>query len=216
MTVRRWIQSKAFPEISTKPPKPGLLDPWQGWLEEQRINGNHNARQLWREMVDAGFTGSETTVRDAVSRWRKQSNDPVAAPGRLPSASRVSRWLMPWRMIRGEENYASRFVEAMCQKEPQLKIAQQLSLDFYRMLKMKNKSQLNQWFIDVSQSGLVDLQRVAAGMEADATAVHESISSRWSNGVVEGHVNRLKMLKRQMYGRAGFELLRRRVMSPLA
>lgn len=123
---------------------------------------------------------------------------------------------MPWRMIRGEENYASRFIESMCQKEPQLKIAQQLSLDFYRMLKMKNKSQLNQWFIDVSQSGLLDLQRIAAGMETDATAIHEAISSRWSNGVVEGHVNRLKMLKRQMYGRAGFELLRRRVMSPLA
>jgi hypothetical protein len=76
-------------------------------------------------------------------------------------------------MIRGEENYASRFIESMCQKEPQLKMAQQLSLDFYRMLKTKNKSQLNQWFSDVSQSGLIDLQRVAAGMEADATAIHE-------------------------------------------
>lgn len=143
VTVRRRIQSQVFPEISTKPPKPGLLDPWQGWLEEQRLNGNHNARQLWKEMVDAGFTGSETTVRDAVSWWCKQINGSVVAPGRLPSASRVSRWLMPWRMIRGEENYASRFIEAMCQKELQLKMAQQLSLDFYRMLKMKNKSQLN-------------------------------------------------------------------------
>lgn len=216
VTVRRWMQSKAFPEISTKPPRPGLLDTWHEWLVRQRINGNHNARQLWQEMVDAGFAGSETTVRDAVSKWRKQSNAPSVSPGRLPSASRVSRWLMPWRMIRGEENYASRFIESMCQKEPQLKMAQQLSLDFYRMLKTKNKSQLNQWFSDVSQSGLVDLQRVAAGMEADATAIHEAIISRWSNGVVEGHVNRLKMLKRQMYGRAGFELLRRRVMCPLA
>ncbi len=119
-------------------------------------------------------------------------------------------------MIRGEENYASRFIESMSQKEPQLKMVQQLSLDFYRMLKTKNKSQLNQWFSDVIQSGLIDLQRVAAGMEADATVIYEAISSRWSNGVVEGHVNRLKMLKRQMYGRAGFALLRRRAMSPLA
>lgn len=167
-------------------------------------------------MVNVGFTGSVTTVRDAVAKWRKQVNSPVIAPVRLPSASRVSRWLMPWRMIRGEENYASRFIESMSQKEPQLKMVQQLSLDFYRMLKTKNKSQLNQWFSDVIQSGLIDLQRVAAGMEADATVIYEAISSRWSNGVVEGHVNRLKMLKRQMYGRAGFELLRRRAMSPLA
>lgn len=53
-------------------------------------------------------------------------------------------------------------------------------------------------------------------MEADAAAICEAISSRWSNGVVEGHVNRLKVLIRQMYGRAGFELLRQRGMSPLA
>jgi hypothetical protein len=80
VTVRRWMQSKAFPEISTKPPRPGLLDPWHEWLERQRINGNHNARQLWREMVDAGFAGSETTVRDAVAKWRKQSNAPAVSP----------------------------------------------------------------------------------------------------------------------------------------
>ncbi|HGM5456441.1 TPA: transposase, partial [Serratia marcescens] len=163
-----------------------------------------------------GFTGSETTVRDEVAKWRKGGNASVTAPARLPSASRVSRWLMPWRIIRGEENYASRFIGLMCEKEPQLNIAQQLALDFYRILKTKNKPQLGKWFTHVSKNGPVELQRVAAGMEADAAAICEAITSRWSNGVVEGHVNRLKMLKRQMYGRASFELLRRRVMSPLA
>ena len=167
-------------------------------------------------MVAKGFTGSETTVRDEVARWRKGGSAPVTAPAHLPSASRVSRWLMPWRIIRGEESYASRFIWLMCEKEPQLKIAQQLALDFYRILKTKNKPQLSRWFTHVSESGLVELQRVEAGMEADAAAICEAITSKWSNGVVEGHVNRLKMLKRQMYGRAGFELLRRRVMSPLA
>ncbi|HDV3958229.1 TPA: transposase, partial [Escherichia coli] len=135
---------------------------------------------------------------------------------RLPSVSRVSRWLMPWRIIRGEENYASRFISLMCEKEPELKIAQQLVLEFYRILKTQNKSQLSSWFTRVHESGSAEFRRVAAGMEADAAAICEAISSRWSNGVVEGHVNRLKMLKRQMYGRAGFELLRQRVMSPLA
>lgn len=216
VTVSRWVQSGAFPEISTRPPKRGLLDPWRKWMEEQRESGNYNASQIWREMVMKGFTGSETIVRDAVARWRKGWLPPVAATTRLPSASRASRWLMPWRIIRGEENYASRFIGLMCEKEPQLKIAQQLALDFYRILKTKNKQQLSRWSSNVSESGPVELQRVAAGMEADAAAIYEAITSRWSNGVVEGHVNRLKMLKRQMYGRAGFELLRRRVLSPLA
>ncbi|ECK3336738.1 transposase [Salmonella enterica] len=56
----------------------------------------------------------------------------------------------------------------------------------------------NRWFTRVSESGSTELQRVAAGMETDTAAICEAITSSWSNGVVEGHVNRLKMLKRQM------------------
>ncbi|EBT1279671.1 transposase, partial [Salmonella enterica] len=58
VTVRRWLQSGTFPEMSTRPRKPGLLDPWHEWLEEQRESGNHNGSQIWREMVAKGFTGS--------------------------------------------------------------------------------------------------------------------------------------------------------------
>lgn len=216
VTVSRWVRSGTFPEMSTRPPKRGLLDPWREWLKEQREIGKYNASRIWREMVARGVTGSETIVRDAVAKWRKGWIPPITTAARPPSVSRVSRWLMPWRIIRGEENYASRFISLMCEKEPELKIAQQLVLKFYRILKTQNKSQLSSWFTRVHESGSAELRRVAAGMEADAAAICEAISSRWSNGVVEGHINRLKMLKRQMYGRAGFELLRQRVMSPLA
>ncbi|HHF9395851.1 TPA: ISL3 family transposase [Escherichia coli] len=216
VTVSRWVCSGTFPEMSTRPPKRGLLDPWREWLKEQRESGNYNASRIWREMVARGFTGSETIVRDAVAKWRKGWNPPVTTAVRLPSVSRVSRWLMPWRITRDEENYASRFISLMCEKEHELKIAQQLALEFYRILKTQNKSQLSSWFTRVHESGSAEFRRVAAGMEADAAAICEAINSSWSNGVVEGHVNRLKMLKRQMYGRAGFELLRQRVMSPLA
>ena len=216
VTVSRWVRSGTFPEMSTRPPKLGLLDPWREWLKEQREIGKYNASRIWREMVARGVTGSETIVRHAVAKWRKGWIPPITTAARPPSVSRVSRWLMPWRIIRGEENYASRFISLMCEKEPELKIAQQLVLKFYRILKTQNKSQLSSWFTRVHESGSAELRRVAAGMEADAAAICEAISSRWSNGVVEGHINRLKMLKRQMYGRAGFELLRQRVMSPLA
>ncbi len=216
VTVSRWVGSGTFPEMSTRPPKRGLLDPWREWLKEQRECGNYNSGRIWREMVVRGVTGSETIVRDAVAKWRKGWIPPVTTAARLPSVSRVSRWLMPWRIIRGEENYASRFISLMCEKEPELKIAQQLVLEFYRILKTQNKSQLSSLFTRVHESGSAELRCVAAGMEADAAAICEAISSRWSTGVVEGHVNRLKVLIRQMYGRAGLELLRRRVMSPLA
>ena len=135
VTVSRWVRSGTFPEMSTRPPKRGLLDPWREWLKEQRESGNYNASRIWREMVAQGGAGSETIVRDTVAKWRKGWNPPVTTAARLPSVSRVSRWLMPWRIIRGEENYASRFISLMCEKEPELKIAQQLVLEFYRILK---------------------------------------------------------------------------------
>nr|CDS56438.1 hypothetical protein SYMBAF_140020 [Serratia symbiotica] len=68
--------------------------------------------------------------------------------------------------MKGEKNYASRFIGLMCEKEPQLKIAQQLALDFYRILKTKDQPQLSRWFTSVSESGSVELQRVATGMNS--------------------------------------------------
>lgn len=135
VTVSRWVGSGTFPEMSTRPPKRGLLDPWREWLKEQRECGNYNSGRIWREMVARGVTGSETIVRDAVAKWRKGWIPPVTTAARLPSVSRGSRWLMPRRIIRGEENYAFRFISLMCEKEPELKIAQQLVLEFYRILK---------------------------------------------------------------------------------
>ncbi len=219
VTVSRRGRSGTFPEMSTRPPKRGLLDPWREWLKEQRESGNYNASRIWREMVARGVQAVKPSSGMLLPNRVKAGSHRLLLPSdflqtsfRLPSVSRVSHWLI----IRGEENYASRFISLMCEKEPELKIAQQLVLEFYRILKTQNKSQLSSLFTRVHESGSAELRCVAAGMEADAAAICEAISSRWSNGVVEGHVNRLKMLKRQMYGRAGFELLKQRVMSPLA
>lgn len=88
-------------------------------------------------MAAKRLTGNETIVRDAVARWRKGWLPPVTAADRLSSASRVSLWLMPWRIIKGEENYASRFISLMSEKKPELKIAQQLALEFFRIQKTK-------------------------------------------------------------------------------
>ncbi|EKT94750.1 putative transposase [Escherichia coli O26:H11 str. CFSAN001629] len=54
VTVSRWVRSGTFPEMSTRPPKRGLLDPWREWLKEQRESGNYNASRIWREMVAQG------------------------------------------------------------------------------------------------------------------------------------------------------------------
>lgn len=85
VTVSRRGRSGTFPEMSTRPPKRGLLDPWREWLKEQRESGNYNASRVWREMVARGGTGSETIVRDAVAKSRKGWIPPVTTAVRLPS-----------------------------------------------------------------------------------------------------------------------------------
>lgn len=94
VTVSRRVRSGTYPEISTRPPGRGLPDPWREWLEEQRERGNYNARRISRGMAAQGFTGSKIMVWDAVARWRKGGIQPVTATVQLPSASRVSHWLM--------------------------------------------------------------------------------------------------------------------------
>ncbi|WP_222711798.1 transposase, partial [Vibrio alginolyticus] len=209
--------SKEYPEQSARTRRiPLPITPWVEWIEEQWNNGQHNASQLWREMAAGGFSGSIITVRRHVAHLREGLNTTAISSFHIPSPSRVSRWLTPWRILKDENAYANRFSHSLCQKDPRLKEAKQLALEFYQMLKIKDESQLKDWFSRVAQSELTELKRVATSMEKDESAIRAAISTKWSNGVVEGHVNRLKMLKRQMYGRAGFELLRRRVMSPLA
>lgn len=85
VTISRWVQSGAFPEMSTCPPKRGLLDPWKVWLKEQRESGNHNASQIWREMVLRGLQAAKpssgTPLPDGIKAGSHRSLPP---PDSLP------------------------------------------------------------------------------------------------------------------------------------
>jgi transposase len=87
-----------------------------------------------------------------------------------------------------------------------------LSQQFQTMVREKQGQNLPIWHEVVAESGIRPLIHFAQGLKADLAAVSAALTLPWSNGVTEGHVNRLKMIKRQMYGRANFDLLRKRVL----
>ena len=96
---------------------------------------------------------------------------------------------------------------------PPLETAAALSQEFAEMVKERKASALEDWIARARVSeGLADLSRFAEGLESDLAAVKAALSLPWSNGQVEGQVNRLKLIKRQMFGRAKFDLLRQRVL----
>jgi transposase len=100
----------------------------------------------------------------------------------------------------------------VCQAASDLHRAYELTQDFVKMVKERKKDCLEPWMKRAQQSGLPALKGFARGLRRDYSAVAAALSSPWSQGQVEGQITRLKLLKRHMYGRARFDLLRRRVL----
>jgi len=103
-------------------------------------------------------------------------------------------------------------LKQVCQVGSDLHLAYELTQEFVAMIKERKVSCLEGWLKRAEQSGLAALKGFARGLRRDYAAVSAALSSPWSQGQVEGQITRLKLLKRQMYGRAKFDLLRRRVL----
>jgi transposase len=101
---------------------------------------------------------------------------------------------------------------AFCQTSPILKRAYHLVQDFLSMVHKREGTRLDAWLTHVAESGLAELQSFASGIEKDKDAVRAGLTWSINNGMVEGHVTKLKLIKRRMYGKAGFPLLRKRVL----
>ena len=88
----------------------------------------------------------------------------------------------------------------------------QLAMRFRGILRSKDTGRLDVWLNDAQQSGIYAVQRFVRTLRQDIDAVRNALTERWSNGQTEGQINRLKTLKRAMYGRASTELLRARML----
>jgi transposase len=103
-------------------------------------------------------------------------------------------------------------IDQLCQLAPGIAGANQLVQAFLALVREHRGDALEPWMAEGAHSGLPELARFARGLQDDLTAIKAGLTLAWSNGVTEGHVHRLKLLKRQGYGRAGFGLLRQRVL----
>ena len=106
------------------------------------------------------------------------------------------------------------FQKAILLGSAEIVTAFHLAQDFRVMIEQRQSEKLDVWLTRAEQSRIVEFERFAVSLRADYAAVKAALSFSWSNGQVEGQVNRLKLIKRQMYGRASFGLLRRRVLGP--
>lgn len=206
-TVARWIRAGAFPERKPPAPVASKLDHYRPYLERRVREGCQNATPLHRELRRDGYRGGVTIVREAVRRLTTEH--PLAPPVRLrrPSVRRTAWLLLPGR--EGHPRRAATYINALTRMSPELEAARRIGRDFARILTEHDAGAWDGWLAEAEVS---PLRSFAKRLLHDEAAVRAAAELAWSTSPVEGHINRLKLVKRTMYGRAGFELLRARVL----
>ncbi|MCX4586371.1 transposase [Streptomyces sp. NBC_01481] len=187
--------------------RPTVLDEYKPSLDDRWNQGCTNAWALWEEIVPFGYKGSYQRVR-AYLREKRLSPERVSA--RPPTPRTVSGWILRHPdSLAASKQLRLQAVLAQC---PELDALTGHVRSFARMLTEREGERLPEWLDAVRQDDLPPLHTLAAGIDRDRDAVTAGLTLPWNSGVVEEHVNRIKMLKRQMFGRAGFDLLRKRVL----
>ena len=221
-TVSKFVSSGSFPERAPRSRGPTLLDGHGQYLASRVAEGCVSAPHVWHELQAQGFAGSLYTVRSAMARVHAGAShgqgEKHAARGiACPSSRQAFAWLVGWHGKRAAERKSfdqQCFVERLCKIEPAIAVAASLTRHFLGLIHRRDIDGFDRWLAKASDCGVPEMRRFATGLKADLSAVRAAFTSEWSSGQVEGQVNRLKFLKRQMYGRAKLDLLRIRVLHP--
>ena len=233
-TIRKWLKCDAPPERRASAPKPCSPHHFLDYLSRRWAEGCVRGRQLFHEIKLRGYTGSFSHLERLLAKWRGAA-DAKASPGvvgepkmepkpTMETASRVVDPATGWTItpivaaslcIKPQglltPNQAAK-VEALKSASPEFTAMRQLAMRFRGILRGRDIEKLGVWVDDAQRSGIYAMQRFARTVRRDLDAITNAVTEEWSNGQTEGQINRLKTLKRAMYGRAGAELLRARML----
>lgn len=184
------------------------LEPWLHHLDREWATGCRNGAELWRRLQARGFQGSLRAVGEWTTRRRRSGGASLGGLERTPSARRLARLMLSGRtqIARAEANLVAMVESAL----PSLAKARDLVERFQAMIRGREGETLATW-IDAAMAS--PLAPFAAGIRADRDAVAAAMVEPWSNGQTEGQITKLKLVKRQMFGRAKLDLLRARLVA---
>ena len=228
-TVERNLRLPTYPERARHPRKPNSLDRFDPSLRERWAQGYHNALGLWREIQGQGFTGTSRTVSRFVTYLRqqecKQKRRQEHGPDEEGQADRDRRGLNVREAVGlllrhhddlTEEQQVTR--TRVCQAHPEISQTEAVLARFRQVLHDHDPHDhdphaLAPWLEAAEQSSVPEVHAFVTKLRQDLPAVQAAVTFAWSQGQVEGQVNRVKLLKRSLYGRAKFDLLKQRVLS---
>jgi transposase len=211
-TVTKFVKADECPMYPVGVKRKSMLSPYKNHIRQRLKEGCHKATRIFNELLKIGFSGSYCTVARWVRTEKMQMPGGLEPPKEVvPYSPRRGAWLLVKQKdeMTAEETSA---LERMIQADSTVACAHNLGQRFGSMIRERDREALLPWLKEVAESGIDTLIQFAKGIKQDIDAVTNALRYEWSNGQVEGQVNRLKLIKRQMYGRANFDLLRKRVL----
>jgi transposase len=219
-TVSRYLAAATLPEHRRRR-RASKLDRHKTYLLQRWNEGCHNARQLADEIRSRGYGGGLTQVREYVARLRRAQAAQTGRPSPSLPRSLTAKPLTPRRtaflLLFPIDEHGGTLVDFRQQffsLFPELQAIVGAFQAFAAMVREKRAADFDDWLWAALHSDCTALKQFARGLKRDEAAVRRALNSDWSNGQCEGQINRLKLIKRQMYGRAKFDLLRLRVLHP--
>ncbi len=221
--VNKWLRLEECPPQSKKTPRHGMAEDFREELWRQWEQGQQQGKKLVAEIRGHGYIGSYASLMSFLVPWREEQGVAGQAaravqpihPGAMRHISpRSAAALMskPKPELSGKQSEMVQILKRRC---PVFSTMRHLVLSFRSILCGGKVSSLERWAEKAEAAGLGAIRGFVRQLKRDWAAAENAVKHVWSNGPVEGHINRLKTLKRQMYGRAKFELLRARTL-PLA
>lgn len=200
------------------------MESFREYLREPWEQGCHHGRQLFAEIRQLGYVGCYSRLARVLAPWRQAEPEskvtttqqlldaPVTSPPTTRQISpQVAAALLD--MLRPELSVRqAEIVDILKDQCPGFAVMRQLSFGFRSILCRGKVTTLHRWLEEAGKTGIHSLERFVRTIRQDLVAVESAVTERWSNGQAEGQINRLKALKRQMYGRPGVEFLRARVL----
>ncbi len=214
-TVQTWLAAGTFPEARKRRKKASSFDAFAPFVLKRWKEGEHKGTVLYREIKAQGYIGSDRSVYRYLATLKQAE---IQAPTNVERIKKYTPNTAVWLFVRDPETLdeiEQEDLATMLWVSPPLKKAYDLIQRFLEMVHKREGQRLNSWLVKVAESGLPEFQSFAAGVEKDKDAVQAGLTWPINNGMVEGHVTKLKLIKRQMYGKAGFALLRQRVLHAL-
>lgn len=219
-TIRKYLNTDRCPggqrrRSSTRTNK---LTPYRDYLLSYGLDGQRTVRQLWRDIQDQGYDGSLSAVAAflAAARHGPPQQTTVYTPPTLAKPEMLTPRRATWLVLSRAEDLTPdqrQQAERIAQLHPDIAVMVAEAQAFAAILRQHIVEAFDGWLQRTRHSTLRELRSFARGIQRDYFAVKAALELPFSNGMVEGNVNRLKFIKRSMFGQANFDLLRRRVLA---